>query len=331
MADRSPDPTDSTDATDPTDPQVACFEAGIKFGSLYHQFAGTPVSPDSAASLARAMEESIENQPHCVDVTVDVGEAELAAAIDADAGYTELTGRFLTVEIVVDYEGVEVVTSMAMEDGYPLMQVEEVRKERRQWATALLFDFGNTPRMPSGDFTSAFRLAFNQVGRESPDMSQSTLSDDDLFGEAASEMREDVEASLDDASAALPDGDDIWRVDADNTLGVLNALRSALDVGDAQDHLRDAKKWYTMGERADAFDDAEDLADRIEETESILADVAEAHEQVGELTGTIPQLRSQLEDAAAAADAAADGDADEAEDADPEADADGGAEAEADA
>jgi hypothetical protein len=172
-------------------------------------------------------------------------------------------------------------------------------------------------------------------------MSQSTLTDDDLFGEAASEMREDVEESLDAASAALPDPDAIWTVDADNTLGVLNALRSALDVGDAEEHLRDAKKWYTMGERADAFEDAEDLADRIEETEAIMADVAEAREQVGELTGTVPQLRSQLEDVAEAAEAATaadgddagtDGQADDAEDeADPEADADGGAEAEADA
>ena len=62
---------------DPTDAQVACFEAGIKFGSLYHQFAGTPVSPDSAPSLARAMEAAIENQPHCQDVTVTVREADV--------------------------------------------------------------------------------------------------------------------------------------------------------------------------------------------------------------------------------------------------------------
>ena len=153
-------------------------------------------------------------------------------------------------------------------------------------------------------------------------MSQSTLDDDDLFGEAASEMRTDVEDSLDAAMASLPDPQDVWAVDADNTLGVLNALRSALDVGDAEEHLRDAKKWYTMGERADAFEDAADLAERIEEAETLLDAVGDAREQVGELTGTIPQLRSQLEDAAEAADGA---------DADPETDADGGAEAEADA
>jgi len=112
---------------DPTSPQVACFEAGIKFGSLYHQFAGTPVSPDSADSLARAMAESIENQPHCESVTVAVREDPLREAIaESGADYTELTGRFLDVSMTIDYEGCVVETSMAMEDGYPLMQVDSV-------------------------------------------------------------------------------------------------------------------------------------------------------------------------------------------------------------
>jgi len=148
-------------------------------------------------------------------------------------------------------------------------------------------------------------------------MSQSTLDDDELFGEAASEMRSDVEESLAAARGALPEADDIWEVDADNTLGVLNALNSALDVGDARDNLRDAKKWYTMGERADAFEDADDLAADIEAVEDLIEDVEGASEQVGELTSTIPQLRGALEDAA------------EESEADPEADADGSAEAEA--
>jgi hypothetical protein len=146
-------------------------------------------------------------------------------------------------------------------------------------------------------------------------MSQSTFEDDDLFGEAANEMRADVEESLAAAWAALPDADAIWDVEAENTLGALNALRSALDAGDAEKHLRDAKKWYTMGERADAFEDsgttaesrdgggeaadADDLAAEIEELEETLENVASAREQVGEVTSTLPALRSTLQDAAA--------------------------------
>lgn len=112
---------------DPTDRQIACFEAGVKFGSLYHQFAGTPVSPASADSLERAIEAAIENQPHCEDVRVEIVADELADAVDTDHAYTELSGRFLVAVVVVDYEGVEVVAEMRMEDGYPLMRVTEVR------------------------------------------------------------------------------------------------------------------------------------------------------------------------------------------------------------
>jgi hypothetical protein len=114
---------------DPTDDQVACFEAGIKFGSLYHQFAGTPVSPESADSLARAMEAAIENQPHCEEVRVSIREDTLQDAIDAgDADYVEFTGEFADVDVVVEYEGVTVETAMRMDGDYPMMAVEDVRE-----------------------------------------------------------------------------------------------------------------------------------------------------------------------------------------------------------
>lgn len=110
-----------------TNAEAACFEAGIKFGALYHQFAGTPVSPESAASLERAIEESIENQPFCESVTVDILEDELARELaDSPAEYTELTGEYMAVEVVVAHEGCTVTAAMAMEDGYPLMRLVDV-------------------------------------------------------------------------------------------------------------------------------------------------------------------------------------------------------------
>jgi hypothetical protein len=112
---------------DTTPAEAACFEVGVKFGALYHQFAGAPVSPDSAPSLERAIEESIENQPHCTGVTVDI----LAGHIDDSHGYDELTGELMEVEVVVEREGVEAVAQMEMEDGYPLMQVVSVDDARR--------------------------------------------------------------------------------------------------------------------------------------------------------------------------------------------------------
>lgn len=128
-------------------------------------------------------------------------------------------------------------------------------------------------------------------------MSQSTFEDDDLFDEAADDIRTDVETHLDAARDSLPESDEIWTVEAENTLGVLNTLSQALDPGDAVEHLRDAKKWYTMGERAGAFEDADDLAAQIEALDAVMADVETAHDHASELSSTVPELRGALDDA----------------------------------
>ena len=128
-------------------------------------------------------------------------------------------------------------------------------------------------------------------------MSQATLDDDELFDEAASEMREDVGESLEAAKATLPEADSIWETEADNTLGALNGLKGALDTGDAESNLRDAKKWFAMGKQADAFEDADDLEAEIADLEAILESILEAHDKVSDLTATIPELRGALEDA----------------------------------
>ncbi|MFC5278346.1 DUF5790 family protein [Halorubrum rubrum] len=128
-------------------------------------------------------------------------------------------------------------------------------------------------------------------------MSQSTFDDDDLFGEAAEETRAEVEDHLAAAREELPDPDDVWVTDAENVLGALNGLKSALDVGDAVDHVRSAKKAYVLGERADAFEDADDLEAQIADLESLVGDIESAAEEVASLTGTIPAIRGALQDA----------------------------------
>jgi ABC-type transporter Mla subunit MlaD len=124
-------------------------------------------------------------------------------------------------------------------------------------------------------------------------MSQASLADDELFGEAAAEIREDVQTNLETARDALPDAEDVWDVESDNTLGVLNGLQSALDTDDAADALRDAKKWYTVGQRADAFED-DDLAAAIDRVESRIDAIESAHDNAAELAATIPELKSVL-------------------------------------
>ncbi len=136
-------------------------------------------------------------------------------------------------------------------------------------------------------------------------MSQTSFDDDDLFGEAAEEMSADVEEHLAEARAELPTADSIWETEADNVLGVLNGLKSALNVGEAADHLRQAKKWFTLGSRADAFENPEELQEEIETVETLLETVDEAGDEVSELTATIPALRGDLQDAHEAAEDAA--------------------------
>ncbi len=113
----------------PTAAETACFEAGVKFGALYHQFAGTPVSPASAASLETAMAEAIENQPFCEQVTVCIDPDRVRqAAADGPGGntYAELTGTLMDVDILISRDDVRIHTQMRMRDGYPKMELVEI-------------------------------------------------------------------------------------------------------------------------------------------------------------------------------------------------------------
>lgn len=129
-------------------------------------------------------------------------------------------------------------------------------------------------------------------------MSQSTLDDEELLGEAANEIRADVEEHIEAARSELPAAEAVWAVDAENTLGVLNSLKSSLDVGEAADHLRDARKWFMVGERTDAFEDADSLEAELDDLAELIETVEDAREQVNDLASTVPELRGELEEAA---------------------------------
>ena len=106
----------------PTNREIAAFEAGIKLGALYHQFVGSPVSPKTADSLERAIEESISLQPYVrsVDVRIDRRMLEENAF-----GYGELEGRMIFAEVEIDYRG-EIVRARLEYDpdkDYPMMKL----------------------------------------------------------------------------------------------------------------------------------------------------------------------------------------------------------------
>lgn len=126
-------------------------------------------------------------------------------------------------------------------------------------------------------------------------MDQATLDNDDLFGEAASELRDDIEAALDDAEATLPSADAVWQPEGDNLLGQLNALRGTLETDGAMESLREAKKWLAVAERSGAIDEDDDLADRVGAVEEQLEAMATAREAVAGLTSSLPELRQALQ------------------------------------
>jgi len=127
-------------------------------------------------------------------------------------------------------------------------------------------------------------------------MAQSTLEDDELFDEASDEIRADVESALGDGRDALPEAGDVLDVEGDNIIGVLNSLKNGLDAGDAEEALREAKKWFGIGERADAFEEGfvDETEDEIAEIEEALGALEDAEESATELTDAVASLKDTL-------------------------------------
>lgn len=105
----------------------AAFEAGIKLGALYHQFVGTPVSLETAASLEQAISASIGVQPYVKSITVSLDRKMIKESISA-FGYTELKGPMLKVDAVIRYENYEAHVGIKYTDGYPLMIIKEIEE-----------------------------------------------------------------------------------------------------------------------------------------------------------------------------------------------------------
>ena len=60
-----------------TDRERAAFEAGIKLGSIYHQFVGAPIGIANVKYLERAIEESVKIQPFVESVVVNIEKKDL--------------------------------------------------------------------------------------------------------------------------------------------------------------------------------------------------------------------------------------------------------------
>lgn len=102
--------------------EQAVFEAGIKLGALYHQWVGTPVSRESAASIESAIEKSVILQPRVEEITVHL---DRSLMLPNRFGYSEISGLMFDVIIVTRVGFSYCRARLSPSKGYPLMQVVE--------------------------------------------------------------------------------------------------------------------------------------------------------------------------------------------------------------
>ena len=105
----------------------ALFEAGIKMGTIYHQFVGTPVNLEGVKTLELAMEKSICAQPYIESAIIHIDRNVFGKSSDTYS-YFSLTGEKIDAIIKVKMDNIIVTAEMRYdpEIGYPLMFVSEV-------------------------------------------------------------------------------------------------------------------------------------------------------------------------------------------------------------
>ncbi len=112
-----------------TDSERAAFEAGIKLGTVYHQFVGAPISQNNVEVMEKSISEGAKVQPFVKDARVKIDRSKLREK-SSEFDYLTLTGDMLDVNLVVKFRDVEVICEMKhiSEMDYPLMYVKEVKR-----------------------------------------------------------------------------------------------------------------------------------------------------------------------------------------------------------
>lgn len=105
----------------------AIFESGIKLGTIYHQFVGTPVSIENVEMLERSIEDAISVQPFVKDVKVSIDRSNFTRNGDTYS-YSSLTGDMIDAVVKIEIESITVTSEMRYDKElrYPLMFVSEV-------------------------------------------------------------------------------------------------------------------------------------------------------------------------------------------------------------
>lgn len=109
-----------------TDRDRAAFEAGIKLGSILHQFIGVPLTRGNAGTLENAIEAALRVQPLVQDARVRIDRKRLR--IRGPYRYGVLTEDLLNIEVTVrvrDSTALGVLRYVPELD-YPLMYLKAI-------------------------------------------------------------------------------------------------------------------------------------------------------------------------------------------------------------
>lgn len=107
----------------------ALFEAGIKMGTIYHQFVGVPVDKDSVSILEESIEKGVLVQPYVESVRVRIDRSYFGPKKD-EYSYCSLTGEMIDVVLSIKIENVIVTAEMRFDKdlNYPLMFISKIEE-----------------------------------------------------------------------------------------------------------------------------------------------------------------------------------------------------------
>ena len=124
-----------SDREDLADSRFACtrreravFEAGIKMGTIYHQFVGTPFNTETVDGLERMIERTIGVQPYVTEVSVSIDRSVFSRGDDTYS-YVSLTGEMIDAKVTIEMDGSRVTAEMRYDPelDYPLMFISSVQ------------------------------------------------------------------------------------------------------------------------------------------------------------------------------------------------------------
>lgn len=108
----------------------ALFEAGIKMGTIYHQFVGVPVDAGSVETLEKSIESGVLVQPYVKSVKVRIDRKTFSPKKD-EYSYCSLTGEMLDVVLEIKIDSVTVRAEMRYDQelNYPLMYISDIKED----------------------------------------------------------------------------------------------------------------------------------------------------------------------------------------------------------